>query len=94
VQLAIPARAKRMLGSAAVTAYHREDAEKVLTPIRRFLDRHAVPHRCASAASSSAVEIVRAVRREHGQMIVMGTHGMRDEIGEKGFGCHLADPLS
>lgn len=75
VQLSVPARAKRMLGAAEVAAYHREEADKVLVPIKRFLDRHSVPHRCAWVAGSPAAEIVLAARREHAQLIVMGTHG-------------------
>jgi nucleotide-binding universal stress UspA family protein len=75
VQLVVPARVKRMLGAAAVSDCQREDAEKVLSPIRRFLDRHSVPYRCAWVAGSPATEIVRAADREQSQMVVMGTHG-------------------
>ncbi len=75
VQAAVPARVKRMLGGADVAAYHREEADKVLNPIKRFLDRHRVPYRCEWLVGSAAVEIVRACEREHVHMVVMGTHG-------------------
>ena len=75
VQPAVPARVRRMLGAADVAAYYREEAGKVLDPIRRFLDRHAVSHRCTWVAGSISDLIVQASRREHAHMIVMGTHG-------------------
>ena len=75
VQVTIPARVKRMLGSADVLAYQREEAQKVLDPIKRFLDRHALKHRSAWVAGNPAEEIVRAAQREGAHMLVMGTHG-------------------
>ena len=75
VQPAVPARVKRMLGGADIAAYYREEAGKVLDPIKRFLDRHAVTYRCTWVAGSISGEIVQASRREHAHLIVMGTHG-------------------
>ena len=39
VQLQVPGRVKTMLGSAEVAAYHREEGDKVLNPIKKFLDK-------------------------------------------------------
>ena len=75
VQLTMPARVKRMLGSAEVLDYQREEAAKVLDPIKKFLDRHALKCRTAWVAGSPAEEIVRATQRERAHMLVMGTHG-------------------
>ena len=75
VQLPIPPRVKSLLGAAAVTESQREDAEKVLAPIRKFLDRHALPYRSAWVVGSPAAEIVKASVREGAHLIVMGTHG-------------------
>ena len=75
VQLPVPARVKSLLGAAAITDCQREDAEKVLVPIRKFLDRHALPYRCAWVVGSPAAEIVKASVRERAHLIVMGTHG-------------------
>ena len=75
VQGTIPSRVKRMLGSAEVLAYQREEADKVLDPIKRFLDRHAVKHRSAWVVGNPAQEIVRATQREGVHLLVMGTHG-------------------
>ena len=75
VQVAVPARVKRMLGAGEVAAYHRDEANKVLDPIKRFLDRHALHYRSAWVVGSPADEIVRATQREHAHLLVMGTHG-------------------
>jgi len=75
VQLSVPARVKSMLGAAAITDCQREDAEKVLAPIRKFLDKHGLQHRSAWVVGSPAAEIVKASVREHAHLIVMGTHG-------------------
>ena len=75
VQGTMPSRVKRMLGSAEVLAYQREEAGKVLDPINKFLDRHALKHRSAWVAGNPAEEIVRATQRERAHLLVMGTHG-------------------
>lgn len=75
VQLPVPPRVKNMLGAAAVTDCQREDAEKVLAPIRKFLDRHALRYRSSWIVGSPAAEIVKASVREKAHLIVMGTHG-------------------
>lgn len=75
VQSPVPARVKSMLGSAAVHDYHREEAEKVLAPIERFLKRHTITFRTTWLVGPAAQEIVRASQREKADLIVMGTHG-------------------
>lgn len=75
VQTPVPPRVKGMLGSAAVHDYHREEAEKVLAPIERFLKRHPLKVRTTWVVGSPAQEIVRTSQREKAHLIVMGTHG-------------------
>ena len=75
VQLQIPARAASMLGSAEVTAYHREEGDKVLGPIKTFLDKHALKYRCASVVGHPVEEILKAAAAEKSNLIVMGTRG-------------------
>jgi nucleotide-binding universal stress UspA family protein len=75
VQTPVPPRVKGMLGSAAVHDYHREEAEKVLAPIERFLKRHPMKVRTSWVVGSPAQEVVRASQRERAHLIVMGTHG-------------------
>ena len=75
VQSPLPARIKRIVGAGEIAAYHGEEAAKVLNPIKRFLDRHGVPHRCEWLLGSPVAEIVRVSKREGAHLLVMGTHG-------------------
>ena len=75
VQMKMPPRVKRILGSGEVLGYQREEANKVLDPIKKFLDRHALTYRSAWVVGSPAEEIVLATRREGAHLLVMGTHG-------------------
>ncbi len=75
VQDVISAQVERKLGSAEVTAYQAKQAELVLNPIKKFLDKHAVNYRCHWVVGTAASQIIEASKRERVQMIVMGTHG-------------------
>ena len=75
VQDAISLQIERRLGSEEIAAYQTKQAELVLQPIKKFLDKHAVNYRCVWVAGSAASEIIQASKREKVQMIVMGTHG-------------------
>ncbi len=75
VQPPVPPGVKGMVGASVVTDYHREEAEKVIEPIKEFMGRHQIPFRCLWVVGSAADEIVKAAATEKAQMIVMGTHG-------------------
>ena len=75
VQAPVPPRVKSMLGAAEISAYHAEEAKKVLEPIERFLKRHKLHYRTTWVVGSPAVEVARSAKREKAHMIVMGTHG-------------------
>ena len=75
VQDVISLQIERRLGSEEIAAYQTKQAELVLQPIKKFLDKHAVNYRCVWVAGSAASEIIQASKREKVQMIVMGTHG-------------------
>ena len=75
VQLQVPGRAASMLGSAEVAAYHQEEGDKVLDPIKKFLDKHALKYRCASVVGHPVEEILKAAATEKSNLIVMGTRG-------------------
>lgn len=75
VQPAVPPRVKSMVGAAAVQDYHREEAEKVLKPIEKFLARHGIRYTTRWAVGNPGAEIVKFATRDKAQMIVMGTHG-------------------
>jgi nucleotide-binding universal stress UspA family protein len=75
VQPAVPPRVKSMVGAAAVADYHREESEKVLKPIGKFLERHGIRFTTRTAVGHPGQEIVKAAKKEKAHMIVMGTHG-------------------
>lgn len=75
VQPAMPPRVKSLAGAKAVADYQADEADKVLRPIGKFLERHGLPHRCEWKVGPAAQEILRAAAREKSQLIVMGTHG-------------------
>ena len=75
VQIQVPGRVKTMLGSAEIAAYHREEGDKVLNPIKKFLDKHALNYRCTSVVGHPVDEILKAAAKEKSHLIVMGTRG-------------------
>lgn len=75
VQPTMPPRVRSMVGAAAVTAYQEEEAEKVLVPIRRFLERKGIASRFEWKAGEPASQILGVAARTKAHMIVMGTHG-------------------
>jgi len=75
VQPAVTPRVKTLLGAATVRAWHKEEAEKVLLPIERFLKRHNIAFSASWVAGTAATQIVQAAKREKVHMVVMGTHG-------------------
>ena len=75
VQIPVPGRVKTMLGSAEVTAYHREEGDKVLNPIKKFLDKHALTYRCESVVGHPVEEILKAAAKQKAHLVVMGTRG-------------------
>ena len=75
VQAPVPGRVTTMLGSAEVAAYHAEEADKVLKPIKTFLEQNGLRYRCSAVTGSAVEEIIRAAKNEQVDLIVMGTHG-------------------
>ncbi len=75
VQMTIPPRARSAVGREIVDEYQRQEAEKVLHPIRKFLDRHPVSYEANWCVGNPAIEIVKAAKSENAHLIVMGTHG-------------------
>ena len=75
VQAQVPGRVSTLLGSAEVAAYHREEGDNVLDPIKKFLDQHGLNYRCESVVGHPVEEILKAATTEKSDMIVMGTRG-------------------
>ena len=75
VQPAVPPRVKSMVGATAVNEYHADEAQKVLRPIEKFLQRHGIAYTTRWAVGVPGQEIVRPAKKDKAHMIVMGTHG-------------------
>lgn len=75
VQSPVPGRVKSLLGSSEVAAYHREEGDKVLDPIKKFLDKHALAYRSACVVGHPVEAILKAAASEKSHLIVMGTRG-------------------
>ena len=75
VQPAVPPRVKTMLGAAAVSDFHQDEARKVLGPIERFLKAHKLQFRTSWTVGSAPSELLAAAKKDKSELIVMGTHG-------------------
>ncbi len=80
VQMQMTPRVRSAIGKTAIEAHQREEAEKVLSPIRKFLDHHAISYNANWIVGNPAIEIAKASKTERVHLIVMGTHG-RASIG-------------
>jgi nucleotide-binding universal stress UspA family protein len=74
-QPALPPRVRSAVGADVVKSYQSDEAEKVLGPIRRFLDKHDVKYRCEWSVGPADEQILRAAQKSKAHMIIMGTHG-------------------
>jgi nucleotide-binding universal stress UspA family protein len=75
VQYPVPPRARSVVGKNVVNHYHAEEADKVLAPIRKFLDRHGLTASQEWLVGAPSDEILSYAKRYDAHMIVMGTHG-------------------
>lgn len=75
VQPALSAHVTSQLPKGVVADYHRELAEKVINPIRRFVERHQLRCEAEWVIGTADEEIIKAARRHKAHLIVMGTHG-------------------
>lgn len=75
VQAPLPPRVKTFTGADVVAQWHREEAERVLQPIERFLAKHTLPFKTRWVVGHAPDEIVKAAQRDKADVIVMGTHG-------------------
>ena len=93
VQAPVPPRVKTLVGAAQVKDYYRDESEKVLEPIARFLQRHGTRYRPLWRVGHPADEILAAIEDEKAQMLVMGTHG-RGVVGRALMGSVAQQVLS
>ena len=71
----IPAHATRYLNRPIVEAYYRDEAEKVLAPLRESANLHSLSITTRYAVGHAAETIAAFAKIEHQDLIVMGSHG-------------------
>jgi nucleotide-binding universal stress UspA family protein len=75
VQPSLPPRVSSALAREVTQGYYLDEAEKVLAPIRKFLQRHPVTFHADWVVGVAPDEIIKVANREKAHLIVMGTHG-------------------
>lgn len=75
VQGPVPPRVRTAVGIDIVNHYHKEEAEKVLKPVQKFLDKHNIPYTATWSVGKPSDEIIKAAKQHKAHIIVMGTHG-------------------
>lgn len=75
VQPALPAHVKSFAGRGVVASYYLDEAEKILEPIRKFLNKHPIKYKADWVIGNPAQEIVNTAKTNNAHLIVMGTHG-------------------
>ena len=71
----IPAHARRFLEHDVVEAYYREEAEKVLAPVREFVSRHSLSITTHHVIGYAAECIAAFAKAQQPDLIIMGSHG-------------------
>jgi nucleotide-binding universal stress UspA family protein len=75
VQPQVPARAARAVGREIVQGFYRSNAEAVLSPVSKFLERHNASYKTKFVVGHAAEEIIAAAKNMKADIIVMGSHG-------------------
>ena len=93
VQPPIPPRAANFVGKETVDQFHLAEAEKVLAPVAKFLERHNLSYATQHRVGHAADEILRTSKKFKVDLIVMGSHGRRS-IGSLLLGTVVQTVLS
>jgi nucleotide-binding universal stress UspA family protein len=75
VQPQIPTRAARAVGREIVQDFYRSNAEAVLSPVSKFLERHNATYKTKFVVGHAAEEIINVAKGIKADIIVMGSHG-------------------
>jgi nucleotide-binding universal stress UspA family protein len=63
------------VGKDMVDGYHREEAEKVLAPVTKFLVRHGIEAKSMAKVGHAGEIISKTAEAGKFDMVVMGSHG-------------------
>ena len=72
---ALPPRAVAVAGRELVDNYHREESEKILAPVTKFLLRHDIDAKSAWKSGPVGATIARYAANGKFDLVVMGSHG-------------------
>lgn len=75
VQAQLPARARTMVGKEAVESFQREESEKVLGPVSKFLLRHNIDAKTMAKVGHAGETISKVADSGKFDLVVMGSHG-------------------
>jgi nucleotide-binding universal stress UspA family protein len=74
-RMALPARVATVVGKTVVHDYHAEEAEKVLSPVVKFLLRHGINAKSAWVPGPLGQTIADFAETNKFDLVVMGSHG-------------------
>ena len=75
VQSAVPPRARSAVGKEIVQKYYTDEAEKVLAPIDKFLQRHGLIAKSSWKVAPPGPAIAELATEGKFDLVVMGSHG-------------------
>jgi nucleotide-binding universal stress UspA family protein len=75
VQPALPARARAALGKEIVDKYHLDEAERILGPVSKFLQRHGIDAKSQWKVGPAGPNIAKVAQSGKFDLVVMGSHG-------------------
>lgn len=75
VQPALPTRARAAVGKEVVNQYYADEADKVLNPVCKYLERHGVVPQRISKVGPVGETIAKFADGEKFDMLVMGSRG-------------------
>jgi nucleotide-binding universal stress UspA family protein len=71
----LPPRARAAVGKEVVETYQREEAEKVLAPVTKFLMRHDIDAKTVAKVGHAGEIISKVADSGKFDLVVMGSHG-------------------
>jgi nucleotide-binding universal stress UspA family protein len=75
VHMVLPAQARSALGKEAVKKYYEDEAEKISSPVSKFLLRHGIRVKWVNRIGNPGEHIAKLAQDEKFDLIIMGSHG-------------------
>lgn len=75
VQNVLPTRARAAVGKDVADAYYKEETDKVLAPVLKFLARHKLKVSSVARVGAAGQTIAQVAETGGFDLVVMGSHG-------------------